>query len=110
VRPAGEDIPAGHCAPQGRQRLRPQDSALCGAFGLTNCRGAPAQSRVSVFCDRNELVSPDAARAANCFYSNRFNAESMFSRWLRVVTISAPARRSPSLAHGLKAVAGCPRP
>ena len=36
VRPAGEDISAGHAALAAGQRLRPQDVALAAAFGLTH--------------------------------------------------------------------------
>src|SRR5882724_1260695 len=48
VRPAGEDIPAGHSALKAGQRLRPQDIALAAAFGLTEVE-VRRRIRVAVF-------------------------------------------------------------
>ena len=62
VRPAGEDIPAGHAALKAGQRLRPQDVALAAAFGLTHIE-VRRRIRVAVFSTGNELVSPGAPRA-----------------------------------------------
>ena len=60
VRPAGEDIPAGHSALKAGQRLRPQDVALVAAFGLTHVE-VRRRIRVAVFSTGNELVSPGSA-------------------------------------------------
>ncbi|HEY0909868.1 MAG TPA: molybdopterin molybdotransferase MoeA, partial [Bradyrhizobium sp.] len=57
VRPAGEDIPAGHRALAAGQRLRPQDVALAAAFGLTRL-DVVRRIRVAVFSTGDELVSP----------------------------------------------------
>src|ERR1700748_928724 len=48
VRPAGEDITAGHAALAAGQRLRPQDIALAAAFGLTHVQ-VIRRIRVAVF-------------------------------------------------------------
>src|ERR1700688_2429725 len=80
VRPAGEDIPAGHSALKAGQRLRPQDVALAAAFGLTHV-GVVRRIRVAVFSTGNELVSPGAPRgAAQLFDSNRFMLMAMLKR------------------------------
>jgi molybdopterin molybdotransferase len=80
VRPAGEDIPAGHSALQSGRRLRPQDVALVAAFGLTHV-DVRRRIRVAVFSTGNELVSPGAPRgAAQLFDSNRFMLMAMLER------------------------------
>lgn len=80
VRPAGEDIPAGHAALKAGQRLRPQDVALAAAFGLTEL-SVTRPIRVAVFSTGNELVSPGEARgAAQLFDSNRFMLMAMLAR------------------------------
>jgi molybdopterin molybdotransferase len=80
VRPAGEDIPAGHAALQAGQRLRPQDVALAAAFGLTQI-GVRRRIRVAVFSTGNELVSPGEPRASAQLYdSNRFMLMAMLAR------------------------------
>src|SRR5260221_633285 len=80
VRPAGEDIPAGHAALKAGQRLRPQDIALAAAFGLTQI-DVVRRIRVAVFSTGNELVSPGEARgAAQLFDSNRFMLMAMLAR------------------------------
>ena len=62
VRPAGEDIPAGHSALAAGLRLRPQDVALAAAFGLTQL-DVVRRIRVAVFSTGDELVSPGDKRA-----------------------------------------------
>jgi molybdopterin molybdotransferase len=81
VRPIGEDVPAGHSALSSTgQRLRPQDIALCAAFGLTELQ-VRRRVRVAVFSTGDELVSPGAARAgAQLFDSNRFMLMAMLRR------------------------------
>jgi molybdopterin molybdotransferase len=80
VRPAGEDIPAGHAALKAGQRLRPQDVALAAAFGLTHI-DVIRRIRVAVFSTGNELVSPgDMRAAAQLFDSNRFMLLAMLKR------------------------------
>jgi molybdopterin molybdotransferase len=80
VRPAGEDIPAGHAALQSGRRLRPQDVALIAAFGLTHV-DVRRRVRVAVFSTGNELVSPGTPRgAAQLFDSNRFMLMAMLVR------------------------------
>ena len=80
VRPAGEDIPAGHCALAVGQRLRPQDVALAAAFGLTRL-DVVRRIRVAVFSTGDELVSPGDRRApAQLFDSNRFMLMAMLTR------------------------------
>src|SRR3954469_5948186 len=80
VRPAGEDIPAGHSALKAGQRLRPQDVALIAAFGLTQVE-VRRRIRVAVFSTGNELVSPGEARGApQLFDSNRFMLIAMLRR------------------------------
>jgi molybdopterin molybdotransferase len=80
VRPAGEDISAGHAALAAGARLRPQDVALAAAFGLTHL-GVRRRIRVAVFSTGNELVSPGGRRtAAQLFDSNRFMLMAMLKR------------------------------
>jgi molybdopterin molybdotransferase len=80
VRPAGEDIPAGHAALPSGRRLRPQDVALIAAFGLTHV-DVRRRARVAVFSTGNELVSPGTPRgAAQLFDSNRFMLMAMLVR------------------------------
>ena len=80
VRPAGEDIPAGHAALPSGRRLRPQDVALVAAFGLTHV-DVRRRVRVAVFSTGNELVSPGTPRgAAQLFDSNRFMLMAMLVR------------------------------
>jgi molybdopterin molybdotransferase len=80
VRPAGEDIPAGHAALRSGRRLRPQDVALIAAFGLTHV-DVRRRIRVAVFSTGNELVSPGTPRgAAQLFDSNRFMLMAMLVR------------------------------
>jgi molybdopterin molybdotransferase len=80
VRPAGEDIPAGHAALKSGRRLRPQDVALVAAFGLTHV-DVRRRIRVAVFSTGNELVSPGVPRgAAQLFDSNRFMLLAMLAR------------------------------
>ena len=80
VRPAGEDIPAGHCALAAGHRLRPQDVALAAAFGLTRL-DVVRRIRVAVFSTGDELVSPGDRRApAQLFDSNRFMLMAMLTR------------------------------
>lgn len=80
VRPAGEDIPAGHLALKAGQHLRPQDVALAAAFGLTRLE-VVRRIHVAVFSTGNELASPGTARAAaQLFDSNRFMLMAMLRR------------------------------
>jgi molybdopterin molybdotransferase len=80
VRPAGEDIPAGHSALAAGLRLRPQDVALAAAFGLTHL-DLVRRIRVAVFSTGDELVSPGEKRApAQLFDSNRFMLMAMLAR------------------------------
>ncbi len=106
VRPAGEDIPAGHSALKAGQRLRPQDIALAAAFGLTDVE-VRRRIRVAVFSTGNELVSPGAPRAAaQLFDSNRFMLMAMFSRLgCEVSDLGILRDDRASLARGLKQVA-----
>jgi molybdopterin molybdotransferase len=80
VRPAGEDVAAGHVALKAGQRLRPQDIALAAAFGLTEFK-VRRRIRVAVFSTGDELVSPGTPRAAaQLFDSNRFMLMAMLKR------------------------------
>ena len=80
VRPAGEDIPAGHIALKAGQRLRPQDVALAAAFGLTDV-DVTRRIRVAVFSTGDELASPGETRgAAQLYDSNRFMLSAMLAR------------------------------
>lgn len=106
VRPAGEDIAAGHTAlPAGRQ-LRPQDVALIAAFGLTRVE-VRRRLRVAVFSTGNEVVSPGAPRgAAQLFDSNRFMLAAMLKRLgCDVADLGILRDDRASLAAGLKAAA-----
>src|SRR5207248_129780 len=107
VRPAGEDIPAGHSALKAGQRLRPQDIALAAAFGLTQIE-VRRRIRVAVFSTGNELVSPGAPRAAaQLFDSNRFMLMAMLRRLgCEVSDLGIVRDERASLADGLKKVAG----
>jgi molybdopterin molybdotransferase len=106
VRPAGEDIPAGHSALKAGQRLRPQDIALAAAFGLTHVE-VRRRIRVAVFSTGNELVSPGAPRAAaQLFDSNRFMLMAMLARLgCEVSDLGIVGDDRGSLADGLKKVA-----
>jgi molybdopterin molybdotransferase len=107
VRPAGEDIPAGHPALKKGLRLRPQDIALAAAFGLTDLE-VIRRIRVAVFSTGNELVSPGAPRAAaQLFDSNRFMLMAMLGRLgCEVSDLGILADDRAALAQGLKKVAG----
>jgi molybdopterin molybdotransferase len=107
VRPAGEDIPAGHSALAAGQRLRPQDVALAAAFGLTDLE-VRRRIRVAVFSTGNELVSPGTPRgAAQLFDSNRFMLMAMLARLgCDVSDLGILKDDRTSLAQGLKQVAG----
>src|SRR3954470_10528518 len=107
VRPAGEDIPAGHAALRAGQRLRPQDVALVAAFGLTRI-DAVRRIRVAVFSTGNELVSPGEARGApQLFDSNRFMLIAMLRRLgCEVSDLGIFRDEAASLAKALQGVAG----
>jgi molybdopterin molybdotransferase len=107
VRPAGEDMPAGHCALAAGQRLRPQDVALVAAFGLTHVE-VRRRIRVAVFSTGNELVSPGASRgAAQLFDSNRFMLMAMLVRLgCEVSDLGILGDDRVALASALKRVAG----
>ncbi len=107
VRPAGEDIPTGHSALKGGQRLRPQDVALIAAFGLTEVE-VRRRIRVAVFSTGNEVVSPGTPRAAaQLFDSNRFMLMAMLARLgCEVSDLGILRDDRASLADGLKKVAG----
>jgi molybdopterin molybdotransferase len=107
VRPAGEDIEAGHRALRSGQRLRPQDVALAAAFGLTHIE-VRRRIRVAVFSTGNELVSPGSPRAAaQLFDSNRFMLMAMLKRLgCEVSDLGIVSDDRASLADGLKKVAG----
>src|SRR6266566_3626853 len=107
VRPAGEDIPAGHSALKAGQRLRPQDIALAAAFGLTHVE-VRRRIRVAVFSTGDELVSPGAPRApAQLFDSNRFMLTAMLARLkCEVGDLSILPDDRASLAAALKQAAG----
>jgi molybdopterin molybdotransferase len=106
VRPAGEDIPAGHAALTAGRRLRPQDVALAAAFGLTHL-DVIRPIRVAVFSTGNELVSPGSRRAvAQLFDSNRVMLMAMLTRLGCEVTDLGILRDDrTALAIGLKRVA-----
>jgi molybdopterin molybdotransferase len=106
VRPAGEDIPAGHAALAAGLRLRPQDVALVAAFGLTHV-DVRRRIRVAVFSTGNELVSPGAPRAAaQLFDSNRFMLMAMLGRLgCEVSDLGILGDDRASLASALKQVA-----
>ncbi|SHK09943.1 molybdopterin molybdochelatase [Bradyrhizobium lablabi] len=106
VRPAGEDIPAGHAALDAGRRLRPQDVALAAAFGLTHV-DVVRRIRVAVFSTGNELVSPgDKRAAAQLFDSNRFMLSAMLKRLgCEVSDLGILRDDRASLAGSLKSVA-----
>ncbi|MBX9647934.1 MAG: molybdopterin molybdotransferase MoeA [Xanthobacteraceae bacterium] len=106
VRPAGEDIPAGHAALRAGRRLRPQDVALVAAFGLTQL-AVVRRIRVAVFSTGNELVSPGEARgAAQLFDSNRFMLMAMLARLgCEVSDLGILRDDRAALARGLQQVA-----
>src|ERR1700738_5153704 len=107
VRPAGEDIPAGHPALKKGRRLRPQDVALAAAFGLTHV-DVTRRIRVAVFSTGNELVSPGSPRKPpQLFDSNRFMLMAMLKRLgCEGSDLGSLADDRASLAAGLKPVAG----
>jgi molybdopterin molybdotransferase len=107
VRPAGEDIPAGHCGLAAGRRLRPQDVALAAAFGLTHLP-VIRRIRVAVFSTGNELVSPgDSRGAAQLFDSNRFMLMAMLARLgCEVSDLGIVKDDRASLADALQKVAG----
>src|SRR5262249_39210444 len=107
VRPAGEDIPAGHVALRAGQRLRPQHVALAAAFGVTQL-DVVRRIRVAVFSTGDELASPGDARAASqLFDSNRFMLMAMLRRLgCEVSDLGILRDERASLADGLKQVAG----
>jgi molybdopterin molybdotransferase len=107
VRPAGEDIPAGHSALKSGRRLRPQDVALLAAFGMTQVE-VRRRIRVAVFSTGDELVSPGAPRgAAQLFDSNRFMLMAMLVRLgCEVSDLGILGDDRPALASALKNVAG----
>ncbi len=106
VRPAGEDISAGHAALASGQRLRPQDVALAAAFGLTHL-GVIRRIRVAVFSTGNELVSPGGSRTeAQLFDSNRFMLMAMLKRLgCEVSDLGILRDDHAALAQGLRKVA-----
>jgi molybdopterin molybdotransferase len=107
VRPAGEDIPAGHSALKAGQRLRPQDVALAAAFGLTHVE-VRRRIRVAVFSTGDELVLPGSPRKpAQLFDSNRFMLMAMLARLgCEVGDLGILRDDRASLAQGLRKVAG----
>lgn len=107
VRPAGEDIAAGHAALKAGRRLRPQDIAVMAAFGLTQVE-VIRRIRVAVFSTGDELVSPGGPRAASqLFDSNRFMLMAMLRRFGCEVSDAGIFRdERASLAGALKQVAG----
>jgi molybdopterin molybdotransferase len=107
VRPAGEDIPAGHSALRAGRRLRPQDVALAAAFGLTHVE-VRRRIRVAVFSTGDELVSPGSPRKpAQLFDSNRFMLMAMLARLgCEVGDLGILRDDRASLAQGLRKVAG----
>jgi molybdopterin molybdotransferase len=107
VRPAGEDIPAGHSALKSGRRLRPQDVALLAAFGMTQVE-VRRRIRVAVFSTGDELVSPGAPRgAAQLFDSNRFMLMAMLVRLgCEVSDLGILGDDRTALASALKNVAG----
>ena len=73
VRPIGEDVAAGHPALAAGQRLRPQDIALCAAFGLTELQVRRRVARRRVFDGRRTGVARARhAPVRNCSIRNRF--------------------------------------
>ena len=107
VRPIGEDVAADHPSLAAGQRLRPQDIALCAAFGLTELQ-VRRRVRVAVFSTGDELVSPGASRAgAQLFDSNRFMLIALLRRLgCDVSDLGIFKDERSSLAAALKNVAG----
>jgi molybdopterin molybdotransferase len=107
VRPAGEDIPAGHASVKAGQRLRPQDVALMAAFGLTEI-DVRRRVRVAVFSTGNELVSPGDQRGeAQVFDSNRYMLMAMLVRLgCDVSDLGIIGDNRAALADSLNQVAG----
>jgi molybdopterin molybdotransferase len=107
VRPAGEDIAAGHAALAAGLRLRPQDVALAAAFGLTHL-DVVRRIRVAVFSTGDELVSPGGKRTpAQLFDSNRFMLMAMLTRLgCDVSDLGILRDERTSLAGALQQVAG----
>jgi molybdopterin molybdotransferase len=107
VRPVGEDIPFGHPALKGGQRLRPQHVALAAAFGLTQL-DVIRRIRVAIFSTGNELVSPGEPREApQLFDSNRFMLMAMLRRLgCEVSDLGILRDERASLANALQEVAG----
>jgi molybdopterin molybdotransferase len=107
VRPAGEDIPAGHVALRTGQRLRPQHVAVAAAFGLTRLE-VVTRLRVAVFSTGDELASPGEARAASqLFDSNRFMLMAMLRRLgCEVSDLGILRDERTALARALSEVAG----
>ncbi len=107
VRPAGEDIPAGHLALKTGQHLRPQDVALAAAFGLTRL-DVVRRIHVAVFSTGNELASPGTPRAAaQLFDSNRFMLMAMLRRLgCEVSDLGILRDERASLAGALQKAAG----
>ena len=107
VRPAGEDIPAGHLALKAGQHLRPQDVALAAAFGLTRL-DVVRRIHVAVFSTGNELASPGMPRAAaQLFDSNRFMLMAMLRRLgCEVSDLGILRDERTSLAGALQKAAG----
>jgi molybdopterin molybdotransferase len=106
VRPAGEDIAAGHRALKAGQRLRPQDVALAAAFGLTEV-DVRRRIRVAIFSTGNELVSPGSPRQpAQLFDSNRVLLMAMLARLgCEVSDLGIVGDDRAALAQGLTGVA-----
>lgn len=106
VRPAGEDVPAGHVALRAGQLLRPQDIALIAALGMTHVE-VKRRLRVAVFSTGNEVVSPGTPRGgAQLFDSNRFMMTSMLKRLdCDVSDLGILRDDHASLAAGLKKAA-----
>jgi len=106
VRPAGEDVAAGHCVLAAGWRLRPQDVALAAAFGLTHL-DVRRRISVAVFSTGNELVSPGAPRAAaQLFDSNRVMLTAMLMRLgCEVSDLGILGDDRATLAQGLKKAA-----
>src|SRR6476646_225779 len=107
VRPAGEDIAAGHHALKAGLRLRPQDVALAAAFGLTEVE-VRRRIRVAIFSTGNELVSPGSPRRpAQLFDSNRVMLMAMLARLgCEISDLGIVGDDRTALAQGLKKVAG----
>ncbi|WP_157014743.1 molybdopterin molybdotransferase MoeA [Mesorhizobium xinjiangense] len=80
VRPAGEDVEAGHTVLPAGRRLRPQDVAMAAALGLS-ALDVRRPVKVGLFSTGNEVVEPGAARGrAQLFDSNRYMLAAMLRR------------------------------